>query len=133
MQVVYYHVFFIISEEILFRKAKSRLDWLNHSVALWSGLAGSRGHCCSLCAKESKCLSVVYVSTEKTCKLYDMQHEVDESAPESDTEYYRAANRRCKCCRILSKLISAKTLNINLLKTTTVDATAVLSLYSLFI
>ncbi|XP_056007342.1 uncharacterized protein LOC125666100 isoform X2 [Ostrea edulis] len=83
------------ADEILLRAAKTSLDLLNLSQPLWSGLAKSLAWCGSLCAGEPHCVSLLFNNTEKSCKIFNMLHPLDDSTEE--VEYYmieRASNRK---------------------------------------
>lgn len=101
---IHCHLCFTLSDDILLRKAKTRLDLVDLSLALWSGLADSLGRCSSLCAGETKRVSLLFNNTEKSCKIFNLLHTLDDSTDETDLEYYlieRASNRRCEYSSLL--------------------------------
>ncbi|XP_056007344.1 A disintegrin and metalloproteinase with thrombospondin motifs 9-like isoform X2 [Ostrea edulis] len=83
------------ADDIFLRNAKTRLDFVELSQPLWSGLGKNLAWCSSLCAGEPNCVSLLYDKTKKYCKIFNVLHRLDDST--DNLGYYmieRARNRR---------------------------------------
>ncbi|XP_061171906.1 A disintegrin and metalloproteinase with thrombospondin motifs 9-like [Saccostrea echinata] len=80
--VVFYVILGIIivlkASEISLRQVRTRLDLIEPSLAIWSGSNYPLTWCGLQCLQNSNCVSLLYNSTDKSCKLFQVIYSVEE-------------------------------------------------------
>ena len=88
-----------------FRLNKTKFDFLEPAMAIWSGNSSDLMRCNVECAKEQFCVSILYDKTTGSCKLFNVVFDIDESG---NIDYWilnRESTRWGKLTYVLLKLI----------------------------
>ncbi|XP_062584985.1 A disintegrin and metalloproteinase with thrombospondin motifs 9-like [Saccostrea cucullata] len=73
--------------EIALRQVQLRLDLIEPSLAIWSGSNYPLTWCGLKCLQSSDCVSLLYNSTDKSCKLFQVIYNVEEGGGDN-VKYY---------------------------------------------
>lgn len=102
MKKTFYYFFL---DEIYFTKTITRLDLVEPSLGIWSGLRFGTSQCSFTCLQEPQCVSLLFNETTKLCYLFNVIFDGDESG---DVESYWVINNgntrfgRCTATRLLN-------------------------------
>ena len=68
-----------LSVSLGFRLIKTKLDFVEPAMTIWSGNSSDLMRCGVECAKEQYCVSLLYDKTTGSCKLFSVVFDSDES------------------------------------------------------